>query len=202
VEEIRRAHRTLARELHPDRQHGRDPAAVATTTARMQAVNEAWTVLRDPIRRTAYDRSLERPADPGRAAGSPPPGAAGGPPETPPEPLEPLGASGPLVALAGALPWLAVLGVLAAIFVFTAYAGGRDDPAGPEAPGTARVVDHRGSCVQRTGGFTLIVNCATVPNEGRIVAQGSAGASCPPGTTLWPIPQQSIVVCTEDLAAG
>ena len=43
---IRTAYRTLARTLHPDL--GGDAAQMAT-------VNGAWTILRDPIRRAAYD---------------------------------------------------------------------------------------------------------------------------------------------------
>lgn len=47
VADIRRAWLRLARANHPD--HGGDPAA-------MQAVNEAWAVLGDPVRRRAWDR--------------------------------------------------------------------------------------------------------------------------------------------------
>ena len=47
---IRAAYRALARKYHPD--FGGDQA-------RMIALNEAWHVLGDPIRRTAYDASPE-----------------------------------------------------------------------------------------------------------------------------------------------
>ena len=53
AEEIRAAYLDLARRLHPDHAGGSDEA--------MQAVNAAWQVLRDPVRRQAYDRSLGRP---------------------------------------------------------------------------------------------------------------------------------------------
>jgi len=53
-DEIRRAYLAGARRLHPDAgardQHG------------MQVLNEAWTVLRDPRRRRAYDRTLGLPS--------------------------------------------------------------------------------------------------------------------------------------------
>ena len=53
AEEIRAAYLRLARRVHPDHTGGSDEA--------MQAVNAAWHVLRDPLRRQAYDREIGRP---------------------------------------------------------------------------------------------------------------------------------------------
>jgi molecular chaperone DnaJ len=50
-EDIRRAYRNLARQYHPDVNHG-DPEA----DARFKAINEAYEVLKDPGKRGAYDR--------------------------------------------------------------------------------------------------------------------------------------------------
>jgi molecular chaperone DnaJ len=50
TEEVKRAYRRLAKELHPDR-HSNDPAA----TAKFQALNEAHAVLSDPEARARYD---------------------------------------------------------------------------------------------------------------------------------------------------
>ena len=61
VEEIHRAYQVRARLVHPDRHAGAPPDAVATATRRMAELNEAWAVLSDPDRRSAYDRTLGRP---------------------------------------------------------------------------------------------------------------------------------------------
>ena len=58
-DEIRRAYLAGARRLHPD--------TGAADQRGMQVLNEAWTVLRDPRRRRAYDRTLGLPAETPRA---------------------------------------------------------------------------------------------------------------------------------------
>jgi curved DNA-binding protein CbpA len=54
--QIKRRWRELAREHHPDRAAG-DSDEQARLTARMARINAAYDVLRDPIRRGAYDTS-------------------------------------------------------------------------------------------------------------------------------------------------
>ena len=63
-EVIRAAYRTLARKYHPDVEGG--------NSARMIAINDAWDVLGDPIRRAAYDaaRSGSAVRSPAGAAGA------------------------------------------------------------------------------------------------------------------------------------
>ncbi len=61
-EVIERAYRALAMKYHPDRAVGRDGVSA---TKRMQLINEAYAVLKDPERRRRYDATL------------PPEGAAG-----------------------------------------------------------------------------------------------------------------------------
>jgi len=56
-DEIRKAYRLLAKRHHPDLNPG-DPAA----TARTRALNEAYQLLLDPLRRQALDRELARAA--------------------------------------------------------------------------------------------------------------------------------------------
>lgn len=61
-DEIRAAYRALARRHHPDTQHGADPADHERSRHTMAALNAAWAVLGDPLRRQAYDAGLGRPA--------------------------------------------------------------------------------------------------------------------------------------------
>jgi curved DNA-binding protein CbpA len=67
--EIRQAYLRAALSSHPDRREvagsaaAEQPAGAPTDASRlrrMQEVNEAWTVLRDPAKRGAYDRELAR----------------------------------------------------------------------------------------------------------------------------------------------
>ncbi len=66
TEVIQAAYRTLARKYHPDVTGGSDD--------QMTALNNAWTVLRDPEARAEYDRARH---------------IAQAPPATPPRPVDP-----------------------------------------------------------------------------------------------------------------
>ena len=68
-DEIRAAYRALARRHHPDTQHDVDPATADRSRHTMAALNAAWAVLGDPVRREAYDTGLGRPA-PARPMGA------------------------------------------------------------------------------------------------------------------------------------
>ncbi|HZU84920.1 MAG TPA: Fe-S protein assembly co-chaperone HscB [Polyangiaceae bacterium] len=48
---VERAHRDLSRALHPDRFVGASPSERRAALTKAVAVNEAWRVVRDPIRR-------------------------------------------------------------------------------------------------------------------------------------------------------
>jgi curved DNA-binding protein CbpA len=60
-EEIQRAYRLLALRHHPDVAPDTDPTTMA-------AINGAWSVLSDPVRRHNYDFALGRPEAPPRPA--------------------------------------------------------------------------------------------------------------------------------------
>jgi curved DNA-binding protein CbpA len=58
ADDLRSQHRKLVRELHPDR-HGGDPAYAE----RLTQINAAFHVLRDDLRRSAYDRRRREAAE-------------------------------------------------------------------------------------------------------------------------------------------
>jgi hypothetical protein len=52
---IRHAYVTLARQYHPDQHADAAPSVRSANERAMQAVNEAWSVLSDPVARRRYD---------------------------------------------------------------------------------------------------------------------------------------------------
>jgi curved DNA-binding protein CbpA len=72
--QIRKAYLQLAREHHPDFHSTASDAYRLANEREMQRINEAWTVLSDPVRRRAYDdrygeqQREERRARPGAAS--------------------------------------------------------------------------------------------------------------------------------------
>ncbi|MEI7488810.1 MAG: DnaJ domain-containing protein [Chryseobacterium sp.] len=55
-EEIKKSYRKIAAENHPDTVDQQDKAAVAAATQKLQRINEAYEVLKDPELRERYDR--------------------------------------------------------------------------------------------------------------------------------------------------
>ena len=72
-EEIKKAYRQKAKELHPDRNSDNPNAE-----EQFKEVNEAYDVLKDVDRKAAYDRFGHAAFD-GGMGGGPRPGAGGGP---------------------------------------------------------------------------------------------------------------------------
>jgi curved DNA-binding protein CbpA len=164
--EIRRAYLDRARSLHPDAFAGRPEPEIDAARRAMQDVNEAWRVLREPSTRAEYDRSLRSPSPPPR------PASESNEPWLDRPYRHPVAEPGDVgVAIARAAPWIAILVVLAIIFVFTAVAR---DRAGD---------DLVGKCVQFLQGEATEQPC-TAENDGRVVdivakAEECAGATVP-----------------------
>ncbi|MBW8825253.1 MAG: J domain-containing protein [Acidobacteria bacterium] len=194
-EEIRRAYHDLARVLHPDRLEGRMGPERVGAERRMQEINEAWRILRDPGSRAAYDQSLGM-----RAAKPPRPQATPSARDddddldfdTPfqGKPAEP----GDLtVSVARALPWLVIAVVLGAIFIFTAFA--RHSTS--EAPKPSSLI---GQCITSSGGGMVAVPCAG-PNDGKVIDVEPEASACPSGSSARSVSAKEWM-CLEPVAQG
>ncbi len=183
----------MARDVHPDRHLASPPAERARAERVMRKVNEAWTVLGDPARRAAYDRTLA-------AASRPPPVAS------PPRPAPDSGGRGRAaydqadgdddrdddsdLAEVGPgaafvirfLPLALLAGVLFLLIIVTAVAGNQGDDGGPTTPdpGQLEVID----CVtlDEIGGvvYPQRVGCGG-DFDAVVVAEVLNAAGCPPG---------------------
>lgn len=163
--QIRRAYYDRARQLHPDA--GGDDA-----TRAMQDVNEAWRVLRDGASRAAYDRSLRAGPAPARPRPRPAPSAQSDEWLDRPYPRRPAEPGDITLSLVRAAPWVAVLVVLGAIFVFTAFA--RNEGSSGD--------DLIGKCVLASDGMPEEVPCDS-PNDGRVVGIVEQANLCTSGAT-------------------
>lgn len=198
TEEIRRAHRQLARVLHPDRLADTAPAERNLAERRMREVNAAWTTLSDPTRRRDYDLALAgATASTTRRAGAPAPStAARTSRSTRPEdaedpdlayararaeeidPDEPeLSAGHYWLLRRGPIVLVLLVGLL--LFVVTAYAGGNAarDTTGPTTTMEVRV------CVRNVEGRTSVWVSCQGPNDGRVVTFVQQPLDCPARTS-------------------
>ena len=204
-EELHRAYRRRARELHPDVSREDESGAA------IRRLNEVWSVLGDPDLRREYDALLSEPhspAVPGQPASASPGRADAGTTDS---------FDGP--ALTGLFrvfrPAVFIPAVLLIIFVVTAYAGhtgGGGSPPGSSTPASTRVPTNNtgpvlsaapntvpaaalvGRCIQDHGDSASIVDCSQRPSS-LVVATVPAAAQCPSGATGYMLPGQSEMVC-------
>ncbi len=184
ADEIRSAYRGLARRLHPDR-------AGPGSSARMAAVNQAWFVLSDPGRRAIYDATLRgRPSSVRSATPWPAQGPGDLDDDTDFVPIR-----HPAARFGIPLPWLLVVGALAVIFVFTAYAvrpkGGGGGGGPPD--GVLEV----GSCVTVAAVGAVVETGCNSPHEGRVVAIPANGLYCADGAEAYADGDTRRVVCVR-----
>lgn len=209
VSDVRKAYHDQARKWHPDRFVGRAPLEAKEAEDRMRKLNEAWAVLGDAGNRKTYDRELS-----GLANGAVTVGQAirteGGIPRIDPRLLDPefLAARRRLMEddtdarHSGVLRTITVLGffgLLAGIFIFTAYANGSSGTAPTTtfpAPDLGIGVE-AGSCVRFMSGGALQERDCDGPNDGRIlgVRADATSAACPPATTRQVTLPNELIVC-------
>lgn len=170
TEVIRAAYHERARVLHPD---VADSADSKGDEDEMRLVNEAWRVLGDDDARAAYDLDLRR--DLPEPDVDTAPSSDEWAPEDEPEAVPLLTTDSLLVAIAIRGWPLLLLGMMAAIFIFSAYATGEDDP--PDSTPTGdEVAWEPGDCLDRLPEPTP-VSCGD-PHDAVVAAVVSDGVSC------------------------
>jgi curved DNA-binding protein CbpA len=163
ADELRRAYRSRARQLHPDLHiGGDDPEAAAEGMTRL---NSAWRVLSDPEARRRYDLELALANAQARAARLVDEGSF----EERFRPPLPAEAALPRPKVRARV-WALVLAVLMVIFVLTAYAANR--PAPGQRGGRP------GECLSSVPGLDAYVSC-TQPNLGKLVTEVGPDEPCP-----------------------
>ena len=205
VDDIRRAHRQLARVLHPDRQGDSTDAERRLAERRMREVNAAWTVLSDAQRRRTYDTALRAartgPTGSRSTAGAatpprPGPGSSrqpfSGAPEDAPDPdaayarlrldeLDPdepeLSAGHYWLLRRGPVVLIVLVGLV--LFVVTAYAGSGSRTGDADTSSTTTAPP---DCARVVESRTAVAVPCTEPNDGRILTKVSAALDCPEKT--------------------
>lgn len=207
-DEIKRAYVERALRYHPDRHASSPPAEREAAAFRMQEVNAAWEILRNPARRAAYDSELRGDRPVWERAGGVTPRAPRTttirPGDTPivvapgfevPVQQAPLLRFGPIV----------VLGlVLVAILVFTAYANRGDDVATSDSEvaletSAAGSRLEPGECVliMSVGGRLLPVPAGSCDQLGaqQITLVTDLGRPCPEGSTPFEVSSEKLRLC-------
>lgn len=165
----------------------------------MAELNAAWSVLRSPARRAAYDEELARSARPSGADRLPGEdevvrGAAVLVPDR----------AGPAAAPARARqPWgclLVVVGLVAAALVATAYAASR---GGDQVEVRTREPLAEGACVlvgEEAGETVLVEVACSEPHDAEVAARTVFPMTCPTSTVAVLLPDQTTLVCLRDVA--
>ncbi|MEY2422528.1 MAG: curved DNA-binding protein [Acidimicrobiaceae bacterium] len=183
-DEVRRAYLDRAREAHPDRHIDADRVQRADAERRMQEVNEAWRVLGNSRRRRRYD--LERAPETMFASRS-----DGTMPHDHLADANTFDEIDGTTRLIRGLPWMILVFVLFAIFVFTAYAATGGNKATPIPS------NNLARCVAVASGPKVAPAPCESPGARLVVAEVDTNQQCPLGSErLQPI-TGSIVYCLE-----
>jgi hypothetical protein len=181
---VRRAYLDRAREAHPDRHIDATGAQRADAERRMQEVNEAWRVLGNPRRRRRYD--LERAPEAmfvSRTDGTMPHDHL---PDG--EMVEEIDGTTRLIR---GLPWMILVFVLFAIFVFTAYATTGGDTRTPTPS------NNLARCVAVAAGPKVTPTPCGTPDARLVVAEVDTNQQCPLGSERLQPATGPTVYCLE-----
>lgn len=203
TEEVRAAYRELARRLHPDRQGDASRAERALAERRMREINEAWRTLGDPVRRRRYDETLRTTRQPAaRPNGNRMRTAVPVPTPTDDDDdmIDVMGEIGPLQAqVVRGLPWVLLLLVFGAIFVFTAYATAGKSARAPATRQPPASVANGACLTVRTGPTppaTQVVSCGG-PHDVKLVLRVDERTACPRGTQRRRLSTDGLLDCVQ-----
>jgi curved DNA-binding protein CbpA len=183
---IREAYLRRARTLHPDTNSGRSSSETERSESDLRVVNEAWQVLKDPMRRRRYDEDLEssRPTSP-----------VSEPRQAPFDDYDPEVESeddGIVVSPAAAMllrlgPALLLGVVLFGLLIITAVAGGgRKDDGDRVSPQRCVLVDTEGA-----------VRSSCADGNGFIVAEVNSADQCPALSVAFGSDRAGVLWCVE-----
>ncbi|MCY4257367.1 MAG: J domain-containing protein [bacterium] len=198
-EALRRAYLNQARRWHPDRPSG--------DSEQMRAVNEAWTTLRNPLSRRAYDRELARlhaqavaskQAEGVRLVYPQPqrqPQAGYQPQYQRQRKFEPIEQVGFRWRWLGVVACVLVASAAALIYFALSNIDNSDSAQPPQI--TAPVSQARpelGDCFLKGATALIPVGCDH-PNDGQLVRWIFLGATCPPPTQLHYVRSAQQAIC-------
>ena len=170
--DVRKAYRTLVRRQHPDVSNSSDHGAIS-------AINEAWSVLSDPVKRAAYDRTLSSAHHELRVVAAE--------------------HDVDMVYPRAQFPWrsmvvLAVLGI-AVVLILNAFAS-------PSTPRPPDQLLQPGSCVNIDSmNYAFEVSCSE-PYDAQVVQFVALDMPCPSGTEIHPDRQGMGRACVVGAASS
>ncbi len=183
-EQIRRAYRELARQLHPDMTQNSAAGQSSRPGVSMAEVNRAWNVLSDPVTRREYDRTLRGASD----------GFVNSGPmrettvSTPPASLPPV-----------RFPWRAMVVVAIVASAIVLVLNGLSDPP---APGVPDQLLEAGSCVVIDREmFAVEVSCSS-PHEYVVRQFIAIDRSCPADSESYRDRQGMGVACVDRVVSS
>ncbi len=177
ADEIRAAHRALARRHHPDLVT--DPAERRRAEGRMAAINGAWHVVGDPVRRAEYDTSRRPPPPPPRS-----PSRSAPEPEYHSDAFQGVAVSPAVGCALRVGPVILAVGLLFGILIVTALMTG---------DGNRPPAFMIGQCVRIYDDGMAVVPCTGT--EPKIVDRGVAGTSCPVRAIAVVLPTRTEQIC-------